>query len=91
MYNDPRSHGLWEKTAPQPPALEKLGFGSLGRGSFALRQLLPAQDRTYPRQEQALGERLRDIIVRAHRKAERGQRKRRALDEIVCHDFPAGK
>jgi hypothetical protein len=31
------------------------------------------------------------LRVRAHRKAERGQRKRRALDEIVCHDFPAGK
>ncbi|MDH0614560.1 MULTISPECIES: FAD-binding oxidoreductase [unclassified Agrobacterium] len=24
MYNDPRSHGLWEKTAPQPPATPAL-------------------------------------------------------------------
>ncbi|NSL20545.1 NAD(P)/FAD-dependent oxidoreductase [Agrobacterium tumefaciens] len=24
MYNDPRSHGLWEKTAPQPPATPPL-------------------------------------------------------------------
>ncbi len=24
MYNDPRSHGLWEKTAPQPPATAAL-------------------------------------------------------------------
>lgn len=24
MYNDPRSHGLWEKTAPKPPATSSL-------------------------------------------------------------------
>lgn len=24
MYNNPRSHGLWEKTAPQPPATSSL-------------------------------------------------------------------
>ena len=56
----------------QVAALEQWRLGLFaGRGGFALGELLPPEQRANARDQQALRERLGDIIVGAHRETER--------------------